>query len=91
MNILLKLFGGSRSAKRHVRQNLIFYIFFSGFYSFATEVYSIYLEFGLFPKVIDMLNKNSIMKRLRTGNLWRRSRFMWRSTSGLGKLANFYR
>ena len=89
LSILLKHFGGSRGAKRHVRQNLIFYIFLSGFYNFATSDYLKFIEYGLFPMVIDMLNKNITMKRQQAGKLQRCGRFMWRSTSGLGKFANF--
>ena len=43
LNTLLKLFARFRGAKRHVRQNSIFYVFFSHFYSFANFSYLVSL------------------------------------------------
>ena len=55
LNTFLKLFGRFRGAKRHVRQNPIFYVFFSHFYGFANFSYLVSAYFIKYDLIIYLL------------------------------------
>ena len=55
LKALLKLFGRFRGAKRHVRQNPIFHVFFPHFYSFANLSYLVSAYFIEYDLIIFLL------------------------------------